>query len=192
MKIANELNRGGVIKQVLEARGLPVQGRSALEKLVGAKSFSESKYAEDVIASVQQMVSESAKRQTEKVKELIQQMDRDGEPLSKIRSTIQDLVGTRSSWRKGLAKAVATSTIEGVRDNVLQQCGNFITRQWNAVEDERTRPSHWKADGQTRVGERPFRVGGYSMKHPGDLSAPIHETANCRCWVSWSPRKKGK
>ena len=179
IKIARELNRGGVIKQVLAARGLPVVGRSALEKLVGSNSFSDISYADDIIASVQQMVTESAQRQTEKIRQLVTEMDNNGESLTDIRAKIKDLIGTRSSWRKGLAKAVATSTIEGTKDSVLKECGSFITRQWNAVEDERTRPSHWKADGQTRVGERPFNVGGYPMKHPGDLSAPIHETANC-------------
>lgn len=53
--------------------------------------------------------------------------------------------------------------------------------EWIATQDDKTRPSHSAADGQTVAIGQPFSIGGVSMEHPGDPNAPVEETANCRC-----------
>lgn len=59
-----------------------------------------------------------------------------------------------------------------------------LRRTWRATHDGRTRSSHYAMDGQ----EQPFGVAftsgdGYTLRYPGDPSAPASETANCRCIV---------
>lgn len=58
-----------------------------------------------------------------------------------------------------------------------------IERQWDATNDQNTRPDHWAAEGQIVKGNDPFVVGGYQMRFPGDasLGAPLSQTINCRC-----------
>lgn len=59
-----------------------------------------------------------------------------------------------------------------------------VKREWVAVEDARTRPSHAAADGQQIGRGESFQVGGASLSGPGDPSAPAKEIINCRCGVA--------
>lgn len=58
-------------------------------------------------------------------------------------------------------------------------------KEWQATGDGRTRDSHAAAGSQVVDIDKPFKVNGYNMQHPGDSSggAPISEIANCRCAV---------
>lgn len=56
-----------------------------------------------------------------------------------------------------------------------------FSRRWQAANDERTRESHRRADGQTVPLNEPFMVGSASLDFPGDPSGPPEETINCRC-----------
>lgn len=58
---------------------------------------------------------------------------------------------------------------------------NAFARRWQAAEDERTRPTHVVADGQTVGLNEPFTVGGASLDFPGDPAGPPSEVINCRC-----------
>ncbi|MFZ4160444.1 phage minor head protein [Streptomyces griseoincarnatus] len=56
-----------------------------------------------------------------------------------------------------------------------------LVKQWRTRGDARVRHSHDRVDGQLRLLDEPFRVGGHDMMHPGDPTAPADETVNCRC-----------
>lgn len=62
-----------------------------------------------------------------------------------------------------------------------------MNKIWVAVGDAHTRDTHRSAQGQRASLADPFRVGGYSLMHPGDSSmgAPAHEIVNCRCVTSY-------
>lgn len=62
-----------------------------------------------------------------------------------------------------------------------------ITKEWQTAEDGQVRDSHAYMDGQ-RVGQNePFEDGdGNYLMFPGDPSAPVGTTANCRCFVQYS------
>ena len=59
-----------------------------------------------------------------------------------------------------------------------------VVREWVAVEDGRTRPTHAAADGQQVGRGESFQVGGASLSQPGDPSGPAGEIINCRCGVA--------
>lgn len=71
---------------------------------------------------------------------------------------------------------VAAATAAGVRLSQAQ-------KEWVAVLDRRTRPTHVAADGQVVGLNETFNVGGFSMRFPtdGSLGAPAGEIVNCRC-----------
>lgn len=54
-------------------------------------------------------------------------------------------------------------------------------KTWVSRDDNRVRPTHEVADGQTRPIGVPFIVGGSEMMYPKDPSAPAQEVVNCRC-----------
>lgn len=57
----------------------------------------------------------------------------------------------------------------------------YTTKMWVAHHDGRTRPTHLEADRQQAPILGDFRVGGFALVMPGDPTAPLQETANCRC-----------
>jgi len=59
--------------------------------------------------------------------------------------------------------------------------GWTVTKEWLATSDTRTREDHRNADGQKVPIDHAFIVGGVSMMHPGDPSAPADQTIQCRC-----------
>ena len=61
------------------------------------------------------------------------------------------------------------------------------TKEWVAIEDERTRDTHRVADGQTVPLNGKFNVGGAALRFPGDPDAGAPgETINCRCSMAFA------
>lgn len=189
LKAARELNRAGVVDKILaDGQGNP-SGRTPLDRLLGKDESRVFTY-NDPTQGVEEWIRESALRQSQKVAEKIAEMDEAGASLEEIQKAVEDMVGSRSSWQRGLAIAATTSAMEGARNEVYKRGGKYVQRVWKTVRDERVRPAHRKAHGQVRGAAKPFSVGGFPMMYPGDPSAPIHLTANCRCWVE--PRVAGE
>lgn len=54
--------------------------------------------------------------------------------------------------------------------------------EWITRDDSHVRPSHRPMHGQRRRGGEPFQSGaGVPLEYPHDPSAPLSETAGCRC-----------
>lgn len=51
----------------------------------------------------------------------------------------------------------------------------------NCTLDDRTRDSHFEADGQIVPLDGKFEINGYECDHPGDQTLPAAESINCRC-----------
>lgn len=91
----------------------------------------------------------------------------------------------RWSWR---AARIARTEMIGASNAAVQaqaqdlaDAGDTVYRQWWATRDQRTRPAHRVAHGQTVPYGTPFRVGGTDMRFPGDPNAPANLVINCRC-----------
>lgn len=80
-----------------------------------------------------------------------------------------DLIGTSNASATAAARQV-------FRDEPVR-------KRWLATEDERTRPTHRDADGQTVPLDGKFTVGTSLMDYPGDPKGPDDEVCNCRCTV---------
>lgn len=65
----------------------------------------------------------------------------------------------------------------------IKDKGIDILRQWDAVLDGRTRPSHRKLDGQIVGVDEDFAIDGKKVRKPGDFGRP-EEDINCRCIVT--------
>lgn len=57
------------------------------------------------------------------------------------------------------------------------------TKTWLSSEDDRVRPTHEDADGQTVPIDAQFEVGDDLLDYPGDPSGSDEEVINCRCTV---------
>ncbi|MFJ5037952.1 phage minor head protein [Streptomyces parvulus] len=62
-----------------------------------------------------------------------------------------------------------------------------LVKQWVARRDDRTRHDHDQADGQLRLLDESFTVGGILMTAPHDPTAPANQVCNCRCVLKVHP-----
>ncbi len=76
-------------------------------------------------------------------------------------------------------RAWNTATLEAAR--ALTGPDRPLVKQWRTRGDKRVRHAHDEVDGQLRLLDEPFRVGGHDMDAPGDPTAPASLTVNCRC-----------
>lgn len=103
-----------------------------------------------------------------------------------------------SQLRKGLALSIAqriarteahTAANKGSQE-MAEESGVDLVKEWGATEDDRTRPNHSQANGQTRELDETFQVGAANLEYPGDPNGPPEETINCRCVALYWPRTK--
>jgi HK97 family phage portal protein len=57
----------------------------------------------------------------------------------------------------------------------------FVSQEWLATPDMKTRDTHVEADGQVQPVGGVFSVGDALLAYPGDPDGPAEETINCRC-----------
>lgn len=108
-----------------------------------------------------------------------------GESIDKLADRVQH-AGSVSISRAQLTartEVVGASNYGSYDQAALLGDDEGVSKQWEATEDMRTRPDHRHADGQIVPLHSTFTVGGYSMLHPGDFTAPASEVCNCRCTI---------
>ena len=118
----------------------------------------------------------------EQVTEAIQSGYATGQSVAQVSAAIQKSTDAISSVR---ADMLARSDLNGIANAgsllAAQTSGAAKSKSWLAVIDDRTRPDHVDADGQTvGLGDQ-FVVGGETCNAPGDPSLSWEQSANCRC-----------
>lgn len=69
---------------------------------------------------------------------------------------------------------------QAISDGLLEE--SDLTQTWRTASDARVRDSHRSMAGQQRPIGQPFISGdGNALRYPGDVEAPISDTALCRC-----------
>ena len=96
---------------------------------------------------------------------------------NRVPGIASDLVGKVASMAQQLAILQLPVPIEDIRQT------------WVSMRDAKVRDSHQELDGDTRKVGEDFKPG---LKFPRDPSAPIEETANCRCWLIVEQVRKSK
>lgn len=113
-----------------------------------------------------------------------------GESKEQIAERVDsDLFLTGSEWWHTRANVIAqTETHRAWQAGIMASAlyyepatGPGWVKEWVTDMDGRERPSHRRADGQTRALSEPFLVGGALLRYPGDPAGPADEVINCRC-----------
>lgn len=103
-----------------------------------------------------------------------------GESVPQLADRIRAVFTDLAEWRAVMiARTETVGGFNAASHEVAAASGLVVARQWLATGDDRTRPSHVRANGE-RI---PGSDGTYSngLRYPGDPSGPPAETINCRC-----------
>jgi len=98
----------------------------------------------------------------------------------------QAVYGTeRLDWRsRMIARTEAAGAMAQGSWDQARQSGIFLSKEWLAFEDNRTRDSHLDCMAQGLIPmEQPFANG---LQYPFQSGAPADEVINCRCVLAYS------
>lgn len=108
-----------------------------------------------------------------------------GKNIKHIADDLQSRINTmnRDSAIRTARTAVTGAQNAGRMDSYVaaQKMGIELERAWVATLDNRTRHQHAMMDGQKAPIDKPFKMDGYNIMYPGDMSAPGYLVYNCRC-----------
>jgi Phage Mu protein F like protein len=109
----------------------------------------------------------------------------DAKRRGKVLKKVAAGFGAWLSVARGTAATESSTAINGgtmaAGGDYTDAGGGVLLKEWVAVEDNRTRPAHTEADGQTVGSDEPFTVDDEAMMYPGDPAGSSGNTANCRC-----------
>lgn len=110
-----------------------------------------------------------------------------GMPREALKQQIEDITGYSEFRADMIAR---TETIAAYNNGNLEAARELtavgfgpVAKRWSSVGDDRTRPSHADANGQTVWMDEPFIVGGEYLDAPHDPNAPAAQVVQCRCRV---------
>lgn len=86
---------------------------------------------------------------------------------------------------EGISRVLVTRTREEAKEEFATQVG-AVGKAWRTRHDARVRTSHGDLEGDFVGINEPFvTISGAKLQRPGDPLAPLHETINCRCRLSY-------
>lgn len=152
--------------------------------------------AAQTVGSMVAYVGRSAAGQAQRLVADINNADQDGVAFTDLTELVEGRAKRLGSWARGLAVQVATGTTGSATDAAAVEAEAVnpdveIDRTWITKRDADVRDSHRLADGQVRELGETFIVGDALLRWPGDILAPVHETANCRCRLRYRIRSTG-
>lgn len=110
-----------------------------------------------------------------------------GESIPTIAARVRDAADVTAPRAQVIARTESHGARNAVNHQTVKRVGaafqapGAVRRRWQAANDERTRESHRRADGQEVGLNEPFQVGRASLDFPGDPAGPADEVINCRC-----------
>ena len=168
------LNGDSTLDQVFQIAGIP----KPLDLNFGSQ---------DLLLELSEELSKQISRTTANaVTRSIQNSLINGESITQIADNIDQIAAFGVGRSMNIARTEATkalnrSAVEAYRQ-ASQETGLTIEKEWLAVQDGNTRPSHGDLDG-VKVGiDELFEIDGYTALSPGDFGEP-EEDCNCRCTV---------
>src|SRR3990170_4881529 len=111
----------------------------------------------------------------------------DNEQIARRVDAVLDFTGSEN-WTNRAKVIAVTETHRAWQSGTLGAAmyyepptGRGWTKTWDSEEDDDTRPSHVRADGQTRTLRDFFQVGGEDLAYPGDPRGLAANVIACRC-----------
>ena len=119
----------------------------------------------------------------QEIRSILDEAFTDGWPIGDVARELKTLYfedfSTYRAYRIARTEMMAGASYgkqQGAKDTGLP-----LNKIWVSTTDERTRPTHKYASGQTVDIDDYYDIGGYHAMHPGDPNLPARERIHCRC-----------
>lgn len=162
------------------------------EQIVGSKSIKQN-FQHRVSQYILKRGLENSKQVTEttmlRARKVITVGQQNGDPTDVIADDLEsEIGGDDADFRSNVIARTevhdaATYAMQETAEDVQTETGVAMTREWVAVEDDRTREAHSEADGQEVGMDEPFEVDDEELDRPGDPNGSPENIINCRCTV---------
>lgn len=113
-----------------------------------------------------------------------------------LRNVIQAIVSKSQTFYKWqslrIARTETTSASNFSAMKAAEMSDLVLDKVWISVQDNRTRITpydHFDMNNQKQELEKPFFVGGENIMYPGDTKASAGNVINCRCTISFVPKR---
>lgn len=127
-------------------------------------------------------VSSITRTQQNKLKDIIAGAVKSGATSAQTAALIQRGMKAASPYDAlRIAKTETHAAAMAGADAGAKATGLELVKQWLAAGDDRTRPEHAAADGQTVSMDGAFLVGGERLQFPGDPAGSASNVIQCRC-----------
>lgn len=104
---------------------------------------------------------------------------------------MQRIGGSMGAARaRTIARTESHSASQDAAHEIVEASGLEVTKEWVAVEDDRTREDHQDVNGEEIEMHERFQVGEDQLAYPGDPTGSAGQIINCRCVLVYN-RKKG-
>lgn len=120
-----------------------------------------------------------------------------GESIDKLAARVQSVFDSSDARATLIARTEVVGASNGLAHDYASAVAGTGTlplqKTWLATVDDRTRPAHVDADGQTvQSVEEPFDVDGEELMYPGDENGSPENVCNCRCTVIYDDAGTGE
>lgn len=168
--------------------------KSEYDAKLKSKSFEEKFFKRAFTAArqaIQKFIGETSVYAVTKINEFTREtlravisngVDR-GASFRDIGKDIQKIYGGKFGPRRAIMIArteVVSASNYGAQQGALAT-GLKLEKKWVTTLDGRQRDSHNDCHAQVRDMEKPYDVGGYPARFPGDPKLPAKERIKCRC-----------
>ena len=151
-------------------------------------------WIEEYYKSRELVLSGISANMARRVEKIIQQGREEGLTLREIAANISTKLRPISRARAATIARTETPNAAGFAHHkyykkVESDYGGIIVKKWMATNDGRTRSHHAAANGQTRMMDEDFDIGGAPMAHTGDSRGGARNVINCRCVIIYADQQ---
>lgn len=132
---------------------------------------------DETLKVLEQAVVQSAANAVDRARKSVERED-----VGRLPGDVVDRHARTASARFG--RAIVRNVAFTAQEQIATSLG-FTRKRWITVGDLRVRDLHRARHGSTAPIGKPFQTPSGLIRYPGDVLAPIHETANCRCSIEW-------
>lgn len=166
--------------------------RGSIAAAATPRKIDPPRYQPDRLPGLEALIDEFGRDVVDDLADTIAEGANLGESIPKLTARVDDVIDSGTQRARLIARTETVAASNAISNGQAQLAigdGLTLFKTWLATNDDRTRPDHVDADGQTVAFDESFDVGGESADYPGDESLSPEQRANCvlpGTRVAWS------